>query len=317
MRIGFLTDPGLEALDWARANGFGSISWMGFKDCFAAPGREGWQDKAREFAAHARANDVRITAIGAYYRNPLDPRQTDSARAIWQRAIDIAAMIGTRTVSGFAGAIVEPRQDDRGGHVVYAPFEQFLPQIVSFWEEIARYAADRGVRIAFEHCPQGAFHLPLMHYNIFGQVAMWERFFNATKCENIGIEWDASHLVCQFIDPVANIQKYGSRIFHVHAKDAYINRPLLEQFGLCHPGVAEHRLPGFGQVNWAELIHALLRVGYDSDLNIEGWHDPLLRDHPETPPGVLAGRKLERPGLLLAKRWLEQFVPREPAPTGA
>ena len=81
-----------------------------------------------------------------------------------------------------------------------------------------------------------------MHYNMLGQPAMWERFFDACHAENVGIEWDASHLICQFIDPVTNIHKFGSRIFHVHAKDAYINRRLLEVYGICHPGVAEHRM---------------------------------------------------------------------------
>jgi sugar phosphate isomerase/epimerase len=147
-----------------------------------------------------------------------------------------------------------------------------------------------------------------MHYNMLGQPAMWERLFHATRCENLGIEWDASHLLCQFIDPVANIHKFGRRIFHVHAKDAFINRRLLEVYGICHPGVAEHRFPGLGQANWAEIIHALLRAGYDSDLNIEGWHDPVFRDHEPQDGTPLAGRNLEDAGLLIAKRALEQFT---------
>ena len=147
---------------------------------------------------------------------------------------------------------------------------------------------------------------------------MWERLFNDTSCDNLGLEWDPSHLLCQFIDPVTNIHKFGSRIFHVHAKDAYINLHLLETYGICHPGVAEHRMPGLGQANWAEIIHALLRAGYDSDLNIEGWHDPVYRDHGQPPPADIklapgnrqAGQKLENAGLLIGKRTLEQFVPR-------
>jgi sugar phosphate isomerase/epimerase len=63
-----------------------------------------------------------------------------------------------------------------------------------------------------------------------------------------------------------------------------------------------------GQANWAEIVHALLRAGYDSDLNIEGWHDPVYRDHDDDGPGRLGGRKLEDAGLLLAKRTLEQFT---------
>jgi sugar phosphate isomerase/epimerase len=191
--------------------------------------------------------------------------------------------------------------------------------LLEFWEPIARIAADRGVRIAFEHCPMSSYHLPIMGFNMLAQPAMWERLFNETRCENLGIEWDASHLMCQLIDPVANIHRFGARIFHVHAKDAYINRQLLEIYGICHDGVAEHRMPGMGQANWAEIIHALLRAGYDSDLNIEGWHDPVFRDHPAAPPADIksgnpdrhAGQKLEDAGLLIAKRALEQFVPKE------
>jgi sugar phosphate isomerase/epimerase len=122
--------------------------------------------------------------------------------------------------------------------------------------------------------------------------------------------------MCQFIDPIANIHKFGRRIFHVHAKDAYINRALLETYGLCHPGVAEHRFPGLGQANWAEIVHALLRAGYDSDLNIEGWHDPVYRNHNAVQPEDVAsagvdrqrGQKLEDAGLLIARKTLEPLT---------
>jgi sugar phosphate isomerase/epimerase len=319
MRIGFLTDATVAALDWAQQNGFGAISWMRFAESFAGPGQERWREAAERFAADAKTRNLRISAIGALYQNPLDPAQSDYARSVFHRAIDVAALIGVRTVSGFPGAVIEVTTNARGGNPVYYPSDKTLPRLLEFWEPVAKYAADQGVRIAFEHCPQGPFHLPVMHYNFLGQPAMWERLFNATKCDNLGIEWDASHLLCQLIDPVANIHKFGSKIYHVHAKDAFINRQLLEVYGPCHPGVAEHRWPGFGQANWPEIIHALLRAGYDSDLNIEGRHDPVLRDHDAAPPPDItlapetrqAGQKLEQQGLLLAKRWLEQFVPGE------
>jgi sugar phosphate isomerase/epimerase len=222
-----------------------------------------------------------------------------------------------KTVSGFPGAIIELERHPKGNNPVYKPFENFMPRFLEFWEPIAKVAADKGVRLAFEHCPMAPYHLPIMSYNMLAQPAMWERLFNETKSQNIGIEWDASHLMCQLIDPVTNIDKFGARIFHVHAKDAFINRQLLEVYGICHPGVAEHRFPGFGQANWPEIVHALLRAGYDSDLNIEGWHDPVFRDHDAAPPMDIqlaqasrqAGQKLEDTGLILAKRFLEQWVP--------
>ena len=295
-------------MDRAQRLGFGSIEWMYF-DSHPAAHEADWKRVAEEFAAAASTRGLRISAIGALYQNPLDTRQNEFARRIFQRAIEVAAHAGIKTVSGFPGAVIETEQWERGGNPVYRPFENYLPQLLAFWEPIAQFAGDRGVRIGFEHCPQGHYHLPIMHYNMLGQPAIWERLFNATKCDNLGLEWDPSHLVCQFIDPVANIRQFGSRIFHVHAKDAFINRRLLEQYGICHPGVAEHRFPGLGQSNWGEIAHELLRVGYDSDLNIEGRHDPVYRNHERGPElNRLAGKQLEEAGLLIAKRLLEPYV---------
>jgi sugar phosphate isomerase/epimerase len=309
MRIGVLLAADTAELKLAHRLGFGSIEWMRFESSRAGPDHDDWKPFVTQFAAEAQALGLRISAIGALYRNPLDPKQTDFALRAFRRAVEVASHIGVRTVSGFAGAVIEPSLNERGGNPVYHVAEQHLSQLLQFWEPIADYAGHHGVRIAFEHCPQGSWHLPLMHYNMLGQPALWERLFDATRCENIGLEWDPSHLICQFIDPVANLRKFGSRVFHVHAKDARIDRALLAQYGPCHPGVAEHRFPGFGDADWAEIIHTLVRVGYDSDLNIEGWHDPVFRDHRTDENSPLAGERLEEAGLRIAKATLEPFVP--------
>ncbi len=311
MRIGFVCAANVARLEWGRQNGFRSFQWNWFHTSPVAPGNDDWKPFAENFAGAAIDRGLRISSIAALYQNPLDPAQSEFARNVFQRAIDVAAHIGIKSVAGFIGAVIETEHNARGGNPVYKPLENFIPQVLAFWEPLARDAAAKGVRLAFENCPQGAYHLPVMHYNLLGQPALWERFFDATKCENIGIEWDPSHLICQFIDPVANARKFGSKIFHVHAKDAWINRDLLKQFGICHPGVAEHRFPGLGDVNWPEIIRVLLAAGYESDLNIEGWHDPVFRDHKPDAGHALAGVKLEDRGLVMARRWLEQFVPPE------
>jgi sugar phosphate isomerase/epimerase len=300
MRVGVLSS-GLEELNWVQAQGFRAIEWMRFADSPAAPPHADWKTFADKLANECQVRDIRISAIGALYKNPLDPKQSEGAAAIFRRAIEVAAHLGVRDVAGFAGAVIELEVDPRGGHPVYQPMENFLPRIKAFWEPLARFAQDKGVRLAFENCPQGPYYLPLMHYNILGQPAQWERFFNECPWENVGLEWDPSHLLCQFIDPLSNIQKFGSRIFHVHAKDAYINHSLLQTYGICHPGVAEHRFPGLGQANWPEIIHALLRVGYRSDISVEGWHDPVYRNHK-------SGLKLEDTGLQIARKLLEPLI---------
>ncbi len=316
MRVGILASADLATVDWAADHGFRCMEWVGFENSPAGPKEKDWKPFADRFHGHLGSRDIRLSAIGAFYGNALDPKQSEFARAAFERAIDVAAHLGVRTVAGFPGAVIELTTSAWGGHPVYKPFEDFLPAWRAFWEPLAKYGADKGVRIAFEHCATGAWHLPVMGFNIMARPAMWERVFSENWATNLGIEWDASHLVCQFIDPVNNIHKFGSRIFHVHAKDAYINRHLLSIYGPCRDGVAEHRMPGLGESNWAEIVHALLRAGYDSDLNIEGFHDPVYRDHAAAQPEDVksmgfdfqSGQKLERPGLIIARKTLERFT---------
>lgn len=308
LRLGLTTTGDAASLDRVARLGLTAWEWVRFDTSPAGPGAADWRPHAEMIGALCQARGLRLSAIAAWYRNPLDPRQTGPARAAFLRALEVAAFLGVRTVAGFSGAVVETVVDERGGHPVYQPFENYLPQMLAFWEPLAQAAAERGLRIAFENCPQGRHRLPVMNYNWMGQPALWERFFDATRCPNLGLEWDPSHLVCQLIDPVKNLRKFASRVFHVHAKDAWINRPLLEQYGICHPGVSEHRFPGLGQVDWREIMRVLTASGYDSDLTIEGFHDPVYRDHPAQPEGPLAGRRLEDQGVLIAKRNLEALL---------
>jgi sugar phosphate isomerase/epimerase len=300
MRVGFLTNLNLERLDWAQAHGFGSIAWVGLENSPCGPQVTEWQRPAEEFFAAAQARGIRISAIGALYANPLDPAQREWAGRAFQRGIEVAAHLGVKTVAGFSGAPIHLRDQPWGGNQVYEPFEEHVGEFRAFWEPLARYAAERNVRIAFENCATGPFHLPVMNFNMMARPALWEIIFNEMQLPNIGLEWDPSHLLCQLIDPVANIRKFGSRIFHVHAKDAWIDQARLAEYGICHEGVAEHRMPGLGAANWAQIVHALCRVGYDSDLNIEGWHDPVYRD--------AEGRKLEEAGLIVARKTLEIYT---------
>jgi sugar phosphate isomerase/epimerase len=83
---------------------------------------------------------------------------------------------------------------------------------------------------------------------------------------------------------------FGRASYENLASLAFINRQLLETYGPCHPGVAQHRLLGFGVANWSDIIHELIRAGCSSDLNIEGWHDPVFKDHPADAKSPLAGK---------------------------
>ena len=160
MRIGVLSAAEAADLKFAHRLGFRSMQWMRFDACPATADLAGSASSpesafafAKQFAAEAQTLGIRISAIGAYYRNPLDPKQTDFARRVLHRAIEVAAHSGARTVSGFPGAIIDAAINERGGNPVYYASEKHLPQLLAFWEPVAAFARDHGVRIAFEHCP--------------------------------------------------------------------------------------------------------------------------------------------------------------------
>jgi sugar phosphate isomerase/epimerase len=299
MRLGMLSRCDNESLDLVQRLGLRCFEWVRLEESACGSRNADWRKSADDLREQTKRRDLRITAIAVYYRNALDPKQSDEARKILYHSIEVAAHLGIRTIAAFPGAVIETTLNERGGAPNFTPAEKFLWKVVDFWKPLAQRARDAGVRIAFEHCPQGPWNLPAAHWNIFGQPALWKPFFDAAGYDNLGIEWDAAHLICQMIDPLENLREFGKRIFHVHAKDAWINERLLKRYGICHPGVAEHRFPGLGQTNWAQVMHELIRAGYDSDINIEGWHDPVYRE------------RLEETGLRIAKQTLEPLIPIE------
>jgi len=296
MRIGFMTHFDPERVKFARENGFGSVELVTPIGTDYLPGNDGWKDKASQVKAAFDEAGIRISCIGGFYVNHMDPANAEQFKRHTRAVIDLAEFMGVPVVAGFAGRLVD--QD----------LEASIPKFKEIWSEHAKYAADRGIKIAFEHCPMGRHHLPPGGINCMCTPAMWEKCFDAAGADNLGLEWDPSHLVCMFIDPVENLEQFGSRVFHVHAKDAKVRWHLLRRYGIYHPGVIEHCFPGLGDTDWAAVIKELRRQGYHGDLNIEGRHDSVFRDPRPDRGKDPAGPKLEDLGLLIGLRHLSQFV---------
>src|SRR5436190_9439061 len=127
MRVGVLVRGEMDQLNWAHRLGFKSIGWIRFEESPCSLEHADWKPFAERLVQQAKELDIRISAIGALYRNPLDPKQSKYARGTFYRAIEVAAHTGVNTVSGFAGAVVETEIHDRGGQPIYKPFEQFVP----------------------------------------------------------------------------------------------------------------------------------------------------------------------------------------------
>ena len=95
---------------------------------------------------------------------------------------------------------------------------------------------------------------------------------------NFGFNFDPSHLIHQFIDPVAFIDEFPDRIFHVHAKDSRVQLTGRNSILSSHLDFGDPRRgwdfvsPGRGDVKWDPLVRALNRIGYTGPLSIE-WED--------------------------------------------
>jgi sugar phosphate isomerase/epimerase len=210
--------------------------------------------------------DVTISTLGMF-GNPLEDRPLDLATLEgWKKCIDNAHHFGASTVAGFTGRL-------RG-----KPIEESLPRYREVWSELAKRAADRGVKIAFENCAMDG-NWQTGDWNIAHNPDAWELIFNETPDDHIGLEWEPCHQMVYLIDPLPQIRKWAKKIFHVHGKDATIRWEVIREHGIF--GKHAHvfmRTPGFGDSNWTDIISELRLAGWSGSIDIEGWHDPVYRD---------------------------------------
>ena len=214
----------------------------------------------------------RISAIGVY-GNPLTSPETVRD---WERLIDAAGLFGCDVVSGFAGRIPgRPVPDSYGA-------------FAKVFGSLARRAEDRGVRLAFENCEKrGTWESG--DWNIAHAPAAWDAMFAAVESPTLGLEWEPCHQLVSFADPLPQLRKYAPRIWHLHGKDAQVLWPVIREHGI-RGGVSyvQHRLPGFGDTDWAAVIGTLRSCGWRGSIDIEGYHDPVFRNELETTGQVAA-----------------------------
>ena len=185
----------------------------------------------------------------------------DTARA--------ARKLGVDVVAGFTGSSIwplvysfPPVSDAQitAGFDLLA--ERFNP-ILDVFKEV-------GVKFALEvHPGEIAFDL----YSA-------ERALEALKHRpEFGFNYDPSHLLWQFVDPVAFLRAFPERIYHVHVKDAA--RTLDGKTGVLGSHLNfgdarrgwDFRSPGRGQVDFDGIARALNTIGYTGPLSVE-WEDP-------------------------------------------
>jgi sugar phosphate isomerase/epimerase len=243
--------------------------------------------KAKKIAGLMSKRQLEISSLG-YYPNPLHPDPDHRTLVIdhLKKVIAAAEMLKVPMVGTFIG-----RDKNK-------TLEANLDEYARVWPPIVKFAADHGVKIAIENCPMifsndewpGGDNLAISPY-------VWRKMWDIIPDANFGLNLDPSHLVWEMIDYVRVVYEFGSRIFHVHAKDLRIDREQLYQRGVMSLGMGWQipRLPGLGDVKWDQFISALYGVGYDYVISIEHEDRAFEKTEELVKRGFLIARDALRP----------------------
>ena len=180
-----------------------------------------------------------------------------------------ARKMGITLVNGFTGSSI--------WHLLYSfppvsdkTISDGFKLLADQWNPILDVFQECGVKFGLEvHPTEIAFDLYSAHTAL---EAMDHR-------PEFGFNYDPSHLLWQFVDPVAFLREFPDRIYHVHVKDAA--RTLDGKTGILGSHLNfgdprrgwDFRSPGRGQVDFDAIARVLNEIGYDGPLSVE-WEDP-------------------------------------------
>jgi sugar phosphate isomerase/epimerase len=260
----------MDIADWSSANGFEMLEVCAWPAATGESRRYGGithidvddlsDERASEIVDQLAQRNTTISGLG-YYPNPLhpDPEHRAMVKEHLFKLITAASKMSVPVINTFIGADGSKKQMEN------------WEDARKVWPEIVAHAADSGVKIAIENCPMifSYDEWPSGH-NLAYSPAMWRTMFEEFG-ETVGLNFDPSHLVWQMIDVEAAVAEFGSRFYHLHAKDMMIDRKGLFENGIMSAGMGWQvpRLPGLGDVPWNRLFSALYRAGYDYVICVE------------------------------------------------
>jgi sugar phosphate isomerase/epimerase len=175
--------------------------------------------------------------------------------------------------------------NEMGVAVVTGPGPMGYDRSISLEENVARYkkvysnvakvAEDSGVKIAFENWPGAGPFAEGASLSITPEA--WGLMFDAVPSKQIGLEFDPSHLLWQWIDPFAAFDEFSDRVYVLHAKDTEIFEERVKRSGVFGNGWWRYRLPGFAKFDWRRLFAMAHERGYEDAVIIEH-EDPVFDD---------------------------------------
>ena len=204
---------------------------------------------------------VDISALG-YYPNPLTSDRSAQQTYVSHinHLIRAASRMDIPIVNTFIG-----RDQNRN-------IEDNLEIFKQIWTKILGQADAFNIKVGIENCPMlftqdewpGG-------QNLAVSPAIWRKMWKFFPTPNFGLNYDPSHMIIQHMNTNYPITQFPSRIHHVHAKDATIDRKELNEHGVfAYPNLWHTpKLPGLGDVDWKSFFDALKGIGYDGAVCVE------------------------------------------------
>jgi sugar phosphate isomerase/epimerase len=208
------------------------------------------------------AHGLSISAL-AYYPNNLHPNEAVRAENHdhLKRVIQAASNMDLDLVGTFVGR--DPSM----------PLDDAVDEAKRVWPELIEFAESHDVSVMIENCPMD--HYGAYGTNLFYSPETWETLFTAIDSDYFGLNYDPSHMYWLGMDHIEPLERFSDRIFHAHAKDTQIHDSRRDEIGiLADRSITDdhwwsYRIPGLGEIDWAEYIRTLYDIGFDGTLAIE------------------------------------------------
>lgn len=235
-------------------------------------------DKRAAFMAELDKRGMRISALNTSC-NPLWPSETGRQyRDSMYDCAKLAGLLGVKKIVAMAGLPAGNETDTTPNWITstiswpdfMAPAYEYQWKVtIAFWKEFCAYARTCGVeQIAIEEFPG----------TMVWSAQTLLKLRNATD-PMLGINLDPSHMMILGADPISAARALKGCIFHVHGKDARIERGLADINGLPEPlpvtesadRVWNYVAVGCGKDLqwWKEFFSVVHMMGYDGDVSLE------------------------------------------------
>jgi sugar phosphate isomerase/epimerase len=209
--------------------------------------------------------------------NQLHPTDGQRQSKVVNDTIQLAGILGVTKICLMSGLPAGGPNDRMPNWVVSSwPPEtqtilkwQWEENLLPYWRKLAAVAAENGVE---QLCVE--LHGNQLVYNVPSFLRL-RREIGPT----VGANLDPSHLMWMGADPIAAVDALGSAIYHVHAKDTFVNQSICATTSRLENGSLmdiparswSYITLGYGHSEgwWRDFCYRLRMNGYDGWLSIE------------------------------------------------